>query len=222
MHSPDDIAHVLSTLTPWRVTVDHRGTDSTPVRAERRGRREVHVRLHRCFGLAAEEVLRDLAQHLQRPSKETAHRLREFVRAARIEVPAGRVRRPTLQPLGRHFDLAEITDALNRAHFGGRLKTRITWGKAAAPRGRRRRSIVFGSYDDATDTVRIHPDLDAPDVPRVFLEYIVFHELLHAVHPIQVRANGRRTIHTTAFRRAERRFPHLAEAMAHFQRWRER
>ena len=197
------------------------GTDAIPLHAEPSEPHSWRLTLHPCFRLAAEEVLHDLARHLRTPAQETANRLRRFVRAARQDMPAGPRRRPRLEPLGRHFDLAAMCAEINARHFGDALKTKITWGKTGTPRRRRRRSIVFGSYDAPTDTIRIHPDLDSGRTPRVFLEYIVFHELLHAVHPVQIGAGGRRVVHTREFKRDERRFPDLRKAMEYLKRWSE-
>ncbi len=59
-------------------------------------------------------------------------------------------------------------------------------------------------------TIRIHPLLDDSRVPRTFVEYIVFHEMLHAVVPSD-RSSGRRYDHPEAFRVLERSFPNLPE-----------
>ena len=222
MRTADHLASALSLLTGTGVTVELRGTDSVPVRAERRSDAGWSLRLHPCFLLAAEDVLRDLAQHLRAPTRHRGDRLREFARVARVAVPARPARRPPLEPVGRHHDLAQICDRINREHFGGALRTRITWGKAALPRRRRRRSIVFGSYDAALDLVRVHPELDSPRVPHHFVDYIVHHELLHAAHPVQVRADGRRVIHSAAFVRDERRIPGIERALAYLRKWEER
>ncbi|MBN1477267.1 DUF45 domain-containing protein [Candidatus Sumerlaeota bacterium] len=213
------ITQTLRLLMGEEIDLSLNGTDACPVHGRRCGERRLQLRLHPCFRLAPEEVLRILARHLCHPRRDTRDRLLRFVHAAREEIPATPSRRPRLQPVGRHFDLAEIAARINETLFGGSLHPRITWGKAAAPRRRRRRSIVFGSYDHATDTIRIHPDLDSRRTPRHFLEYIVFHEMLHIVHPIQIRADGRRVIHTQAFKRDERRFPRLDRALAYLRRW---
>lgn len=65
-----------------------------------------------------------------------------------------------------------------------------------------------------TTLIRIHPVLDDARVPRWFVGFVVFHELLHAVLPPRVE-NGRRKIHTPEFRRAEARHPDFGRA----QRW---
>ena len=60
--------------------------------------------------------------------------------------------------------------------------------------------------------IRIHPVLDAEDVPRFFVASVVHHEMLHEVHgPALV--DGRREDHPPAFMRDERKFEHYNDAM---------
>ena len=51
-------------------------------------------------------------------------------------------------------------------------------------------------------------------VPRYFVEMVVFHEMLHQIHPPAVDGAGRRVVHGTEFRAAERRFPGYLRARA--------
>jgi predicted metal-dependent hydrolase len=67
------------------------------------------------------------------------------------------------------------------------------------------------------DTIVISKTLDARDVPEWFVEYILYHEMLHIKHPARI-IDGRRYYHTNAFRADERRFPRYEEA----QLWLER
>jgi len=53
--------------------------------------------------------------------------------------------------------------------------------------------------------------LDNPRVPRYYIEYLIYHELLHLVVP-PVTRGGRRCFHHPAFRRLERQFPQYREA----------
>jgi hypothetical protein len=61
--------------------------------------------------------------------------------------------------------------------------------------------------------VRIHPRLDAADVPRFFVEFIVYHEMLHAARGQEGERNGRRVVHSKEFRAAERNFAQYKEAI---------
>jgi len=47
--------------------------------------------------------------------------------------------------------------------------------------------------------------LDAPDVPEVVVDFVMYHELLHKLLGVTV-TNGRCNVHTPEFRAAERRF----------------
>lgn len=130
-------------------------------------------------------------------------------------------RRPPLMPRGDRFDLADIHDRLNRRFFAGRLSAGITWGLDRPARGRaawgcrrRRSTIQLGSYNHEDEVIRIHPALDRPGVPEYVVAAVVYHELLHAALPPELK-NGRRLLHTPEFRRRERLFPDHQRA----ERW---
>jgi hypothetical protein len=112
---------------------------------------------------------------------------------------------------GEVYDLEKIFARLNRRYFGNELsKPTITWSQ------RRTRSIL-GHHDRVYDSITISKTLDSADVPEWFVEYIMYHEMLHIKHPARL-IKGRRYYHTSAFRLDERRFPHYEEA----QQWLER
>ncbi len=117
---------------------------------------------------------------------------------------------------GRFFDLRAIFDRLNRKFFRNSLKGyTICWGRRR--KRRPERYFVFGTIREEEKIIRIHPLLDASFVPLWFLEYVVYHEMLHAVVPEEIDASGRRRIHTKEFYRRERQFPGYARA----RRWEE-
>jgi hypothetical protein len=108
---------------------------------------------------------------------------------------------------GRHFDLQTIFDRINSRYFRNRLRGyTITWGR----RHRRRPTqyIVFGSIQEEDRVIRIHPLLDREFVPRWYVEYVVYHEMLHAYDQ-----SGRRVIHHAGFLRRERKFRHYESAI---------
>ena len=95
--------------------------------------------------------------------------------------------------------------------LGGAIEARITWG----PRAKRkpgRTSIKLGSYTVEDELIRVHPVLDAADVPRYYLAWVVYHEMQHEIHDMPV-VDGRRVYHTRAFRQAEAKFEEYAEAV---------
>jgi hypothetical protein len=115
--------------------------------------------------------------------------------------------------VGWHHDLSAIFAALNRRYFGGRIAATITYGPA--PRRRRpRKSIKMGSYSAESRVIRIHPALDQPGVPRFFVEWIVFHEMLHHLYRARAGSERRRGVHPPEFVEHERRFHAFHRAQA--------
>ena len=106
---------------------------------------------------------------------------------------------------GTYHNLERLFARLNRRHFAGELeKPTLTW----SPRRTRR---ILGHHDPVHNTIVISKTLDAADVPEWFVEYILYHEMLHIKHPARL-VNGRRLYHTKAFRAEEERYPLYGEA----------
>ncbi len=106
---------------------------------------------------------------------------------------------------GRYFDLKAIFDKINARYFSNRLRRyTITWGRKRKLRPKE--YFVFGTIQEDDRLIRIHPLLDAPFVPAWFLEYVIFHEMLHSVVPDELDPSGRRRVHTEAFNLREREF----------------
>ncbi len=112
---------------------------------------------------------------------------------------------------GQVYDLNRMFDRLNRRYFDGKLpKPTLTWSQ-------RRTRRILGHHDGVHDTIVISKTLDSRDVPEWFVEYILYHEMLHIKHPARI-INGRRYYHTKAFRAEEERFPYYEKA----QEWLDR
>jgi hypothetical protein len=94
-----------------------------------------------------------------------------------------------------HHDLQRLAAEVHLEYFAGAQRLPIQWGKKIGRK--KRRSIRLGSYDGATQIIRIHPTLDTPLVPRFFIQSIIYHEYLH--HVMGPRHNVR-------FHRREQKF----------------
>jgi predicted metal-dependent hydrolase len=130
-------------------------------------------------------------------------------KAARPTLPMQR--HLNLRDEGRYFDLREIFERVNARHFRGRLRGyKVVWGRRRKERPRE--YFIFGSIQEEDRVIRIHPLLDQPFVPRWFLEYVLYHEMLHSVVPDETDAAGRRRIHTAEFYRREKAFPRYRRA----------
>lgn len=129
-----------------------------------------------------------------------------------------RASRPVVSPLstqGNTHDLLAIFLSLNEKYFGNGVDALITWGKAAGAKVKRpRRSIKLGSYSAIERLIRVHPVLDKPWVPRYFVSYIIYHEMLHHVIPSTHQNGGKRMLHPPSFLARERVFRDYDRALA--------
>lgn len=135
----------------------------------------------------------------------------DHVRLAADERKKSRGRKVVTSSRGSVYDLDEIFDEVNARYFSNAVaKPALTWSARKTYR-------ILGHHDATHDHVAISRSLDQPDVPRYVVEYVLFHEMLHIVHPTR-HVNGRRYNHTAAFRRDERKFAQYEQA----ERWIER
>lgn len=178
----------------------------------KRGHGVYSFRLHHMFIDAPPMVLRAVVHYAERQDPEASELLRAFIDANEDAIRQRSEPRPlTVDVEGRHHNVQEIFDELNAHYFGGAIKARITWG-ARSRRKRARASIKLGSYTVEDELIRVHPVLDAADVPRYYLAWVIYHEMLHEVHDMPV-IDGRRVYHTRAFRNAEAKFEEYPEAV---------
>lgn len=159
------------------------------------------VRLHRSFIDAPEGVWRAVADYVGSRDQEAGCLLDAFIAQQASLAP----REPSeLRPRGRCFDLEVLMAELNARFFHNASQARITWGSAGTRR--RRRSIQLGCYIGTERLIRIHPCLDQSFVPRYYVAWVVFHEMLHEV--FGVGGHGRRrTLHPPEFAAVEQTFP---------------
>lgn len=177
----------------------------------KRKRDGYYVRAHRMFAGIEPRLVRALARYVVHNDQRASKLLGEFIERNEHQIASSpaRTQRQVLRTCGRHHDLAAIFDALNQAHFGGAHDARISWG--VARRSASRRSIKAGSFSVEDRLIRVHPLLDHASVPRYFLDWIVFHEMLHGKHPIR-NVDGRRCFHPREFTEEERQFPDYERA----------
>ena len=125
-------------------------------------------------------------------------------------------RQLNLRHEGRYFDLHSIFDRLNQRYFRGRLRGyKVMWGRRR--KHRPKDYFTFGTIQEEDRVIRINPLLDQPFVPLWFLQYVLYHEMLHSVVPDEIASSGRRRIHTGEFNRRERKFCSYQRA----RRWEE-
>lgn len=174
----------------------------------------LRVRVHLMFLDAPERVQAALAGFIADSDRAASQIVGEFIEANSHRIKPVRRITQRLTTRGAVHDLASIKQRLDERYFDGATDdVLITWGRRSAPRGRARRTIKLGTYSAAERLIRVHPVLDNRWVPRYFVEYIVFHELLHHVVPV-LRSAGRLTLHSPEFLRREQAFLHYQRALA--------
>lgn len=171
------------------------------------------VRLSDMLEGAPESVVRAIAHILlaklyRKPIESThANRYRRHLGSEAVTRRAEQVRRSRgrkniLTAQGHYYDLEEIFESLNRQFFHGLLgRPVLTWSAHSARR-------MLGHYDAAHNTIVVSRVFDRPETPRYAIEYLLFHEMLHLKHPVQMRG-GRRCVHSREFQRDEKMFPEL-------------
>jgi hypothetical protein len=108
-------------------------------------------------------------------------------------------------PQGEQYQLEEIFEELNLRHFDGLLaRPLLSWS-------RRPSRTVLGHYDPSHNAIIISRILDSPDVARLAVDYVLFHEMLHLRFPVE-HHGARRKVHSGEFHEAERAYPNLKEA----------
>ncbi len=138
--------------------------------------------------------------------KPQARRRTARARKRHLATPRSPVQRQFEFPTeGRFFDLQAVFDKINARYFRNRLRGyAIMWGRRRSERPKS--YIVFGSIQEEDRIIRIHPLLDRQFVPPWYVEYVVYHEMLHAFVPDKYDRAGRRIVHHEGFLEKERKF----------------
>jgi hypothetical protein len=150
----------------------------------------VNVLLSRLWGIPA-----------ARMDRRAVRAYREHMDAA----PPARTGRKHIDPVGAHRSLLEsfLRVTLDLGIALPRVPT-LSWSKTVA-------THRFGHWDPDHNAIVISQVLDDPEVPEFVLDYVLYHELLHIVHPVKMGSGTKRIIHSAAFKRDERRFARWKE-----------
>jgi hypothetical protein len=119
--------------------------------------------------------------------------------------PRRRPSRKHIDPVGVHRSLLEsyLRVSLDMGLVLPEIP-KLSWSRTAS-RSR------FGHWDPDHQAVVISQVLDDPRVPESVLDYVLYHELLHIIHPVRMGSGTKRRVHTPEFKRAERKYPKWKE-----------
>jgi hypothetical protein len=108
-------------------------------------------------------------------------------------------------PQGEYHNLETIFQDLNIHYFDGLLaQPLLGWS-------RRPSRCTLGHFDPSHNAIIISRILDNDRTPRLALEYVLYHEMLHLRFPVESKG-VRRTVHTRSFHAAELEFEGLKAA----------
>ncbi len=127
--------------------------------------------------------------------------VRETIQAIKRE----RGRKHMDKPQGFVYNLEEIFEDLNNQYFGGAVDRPILgWS-------RRPSRNTWGHFDPSHHAIVLNCRMDSKSCPDLVVRFVLFHEMLHIVHPAK-HEGVRRCIHTEQFKQAEKKFELYREA----------
>ena len=191
---------------PVLLTLTDNSTSMISVREKQGG---IYVRLHCIFLKADNEVLDEIVRFIKKKRGKTPV-IKQFIRQNQNFLKERKPRTITINPNGKLYNLTDIFNSLNSEYFNNSLSVLITWGKRSPRYAVKKRTL--GNYQKKTNTIRINPILDSRKVPRYVIEFIVYHEMLHAVIDTVLK-NGRRRIHSKEFKNRERKYRNYHKAI---------
>lgn len=195
------------------------------------------ARIHHMFLDAAPEVQDALVRYVVKSERDASQVVGKYIDDNGHRIRATRPVSFKIKTQGEHHDLMALFHKINDRYFAGQVDALITWGRrvkrtarsgeaprrlgSGAGRGKgaklpapdARRAIKLGTYSATERLIRIHPVLDKPWVPRYFVSFVIYHEMLHHVMPTTV-VGGRRVLHPPLFQARERFFRDFERAMA--------
>lgn len=154
-----------------------------------------------------------LGKLYRRPAaRQYLHRYRLYlnrrdVRRQISQVRRSRGRKAHAGPEGSVHNLEELFEELNARYFGGMMaRPALGWSYI---RSRTR----LGHFDPSHNMIVISRIFDDANTPRLALEYVMYHEMLHLHYPVD-HSGARRCVHTAEFKAHEKLFPQFREAKA--------
>ncbi|MDI6729296.1 MAG: hypothetical protein QMD44_10290 [Thermodesulfovibrionales bacterium] len=208
-HDEDSLGDYLRKITCKSISLKITDNSASMLSLKTKGR-IVDVRLHRMFLNAGNDVIEEIAQFIKNRKARTPL-IRDFIKKNSNCLNKKLPKKLSIKTQGKYYDLREIYSKVNSEYFNGRVSASITWGTKSPRYAVRKRTL--GSYSGYTNTIRINPILDKKSVPLYFVEFIVYHEMLHADIDVETK-NGRRSVHSREFRRREKLFKYYERVVA--------
>jgi hypothetical protein len=115
-----------------------------------------------------------------------------------------KARAQVIRTQGNYYNLKEVYDRINKKYFNQELNLAITWFSPKKTKYRRR--ILLGIFYPHRNLIKVNRFLDGAETPSYFVDFIVYHEMLHFVLPPVIRRGQKKRIHHHAFKEREKLF----------------
>ena len=178
-------------------------------RYEKPSRKTLLLTLHESFLYAPDPILFSLASCLLKKEKKKLTELRLF-----LEHPFFQKKPSTFlgSQEGAVYHLKPLYESVEKTYLPYKIHASIAWKKF--PYKKKRSSITYGTYCRRKHHIEINDLLDAKKIPKYFIEYVIYHEALHAIFPAEMGKKGEMRVHTKAFKEEEKTFPFYKQATA--------
>ncbi len=174
------------------------------------------VSLHRMFLGAPQNVMQALSCYLKGEHKKLAPSVSAYIEDnIKLLDYSHELDLSKLTTKGNFFDLKQMYNHINQEYFNDSLNLSITWFGSSKQRVRKRNRITFGLFHDPLRLIKINRMMDSDHFPDYFVNYVIYHEMLHYTCPSYVDENGNKHIHSKIFKEKEREFRYYQ----HAQQW---
>lgn len=182
--------------------------NATSMISVRKNKKNIFVRMHWIF-LSADNLLLEEISSFIKTAKGQTPLINQFVKTNIHNIKSKPRKKTILRSKGRYHDLKKIYEELNKKYFAEKVMAHIGWGRKS-PRSSKKRTI--GSYSKETNTILINPILDRRYVPKYYIQFVVYHEMLHCDIGDNI-SKKRRSIHSKEFKKRERMFKDYEKAV---------
>ncbi|MBN1914412.1 MAG: hypothetical protein JW769_00790 [Parachlamydiales bacterium] len=170
---------------------------------EKKGKK-FRLSLHKMFLHASDNVLEAVIRFCVDQDKSSLRLIKAY---AEKEYSDGRYHRPVALSScihqGKTYNLKEIFEEVCIQYFQKILPIHITYFRR--PLYKKISGVTFGTFDYSRNLIRINALLDDPFYPRYFVAFVIYHEILHYIYPVQQKSQ-KRIVHGKPFREMEKKF----------------
>lgn len=209
LYSKEDIIQRFSLCWKYPIEIKINDNRSTFLSVLMKSRQKLRVSIHRMFLNAPEELLEKVIRFCVHGDKKALPLLKKYAHQFYMTEDYSYKARHLNSSVGKCYNLQEIFERICIIYFQKKLPLRIAY--FPKPRYKKSSGITFGSYDHGQKLIRINALLDDPFYPLYFVEFVIYHEILHYIFPMRLEEN-RRILHGAEFKRHEKKFCHYAKA----------